>query len=500
MSALAHPRFDFTAPVPPADELGAIHLIAIGGSGVSGVARMFLARGIEVSGSDRCDSPTLRAIEQAGARVHVGHDAAHLGDAQTVVVSGAVPEGNPELAAARAAGLTVLHRAQGIAALLHGRDAVAVAGANGKTTTSAMAVAALDAAGVRPGYVIGAPLAGTGTSADPGADGAPVVVEADESDGSFLTYHPRVAVVTNVQPDHLDFYGDLAAVERAYLDFVRTIRPGGLLVTHADDPGAARLAARARQEGVDVVLWGTEAGAGPAPDVLLGGVTSEGMRSAGTLTWARDLGPVPEGSSVRLELPVPGEHNVHNATAAVLAATAGLGLPLEAVLPGLSGFAGARRRFERVGESRRGVEIVDDYAHNAPKVAAAVRAACSAAAGRRLVVAFQPHLFSRTRDFAQGLADGLAAADVVVLLPVYGAREAQEQFPGVSSGLLAGLLRERAGGPEVHEVGSPDEAAPFLAGLVRGPGDLVVTVGAGDITRVGPQLLALLDDGAGEDA
>ena len=487
------PRFDFTAPVPPAEELGAVHLIAIGGSGVSGVARMLLARGVPVSGSDRADSPALRALEDAGARVHVGHDAAHLGAAQTVVISGAIPEDNPELAAARAAGLRVLHRAQGIAALLHGRDALAVAGANGKTTTSALTVAALSAAGAEPGYVVGAPLASTGTSAAPGAAGAPVVVEADESDGSFLVYHPRVAVVTNVQPDHLDFWGDLEAVEQAYLDFARTIRPGGLLVTAADDPGAARLAARARAEGIAVVTWGSGGSDGPAPDVVLADVASEGMRASGTLTWARDLGPVPAGTTLRLEVPVPGEHNVHNATAALLAATAGLGLPLGPVVEGLAGFAGAHRRFELVGRSAGGVEVVDDYAHNAPKVAAVVRAARSAAAGRRLVVAFQPHLFSRTRDFAQGFADALAPADVVVLLPVYGARETQEAFPGVTSGMLAALVRDRAEAPEVHEVHSLDAAAQLLSGMSRGADDLVVTVGAGDVTRVGPQLLALLD-------
>ena len=480
-------RFDFTAPVPPAQELGAVHLIAIGGSGVSGVARMFLARGVPVSGSDRADSPTLRALAAEGARVHVGHDAAHLGQARTVVISGAIGEDNPELAAARAAGLRVLHRAQGIASLLAGRAVVAVAGANGKTTTSAMATTALQAAGLDPGYVIGAPLASTGANADPGTDGSPVVVEADESDGSFLAYRPDVAVVTNVQPDHLDFYGDVETLEQAYLDFVATLRPGGLLVTHADDPGAARLAQRARERGTRVVTWGE----GPGADVRLTEVTSTGMRSAGTLTFTSALGQVPGGTTVPLALPVPGEHNVHNATAALLAAVVGLGAPLEDVLTGLSAFAGAHRRFELVG--RHGpIEVVDDYAHNAPKVGAAVRAARSAADGRRLVVAFQPHLFSRTRDFADGFAEGLAAADVVVLLPVYGARESQADYPEVTSALLADLVRQAPDAPEVHEADGLDDAAHRLAGLVTGRDDLVVTIGAGDVTEVGPRLLTLL--------
>lgn len=485
-------RFDFTAPVPPAEELGPVHFVAIGGSGVSGVARMFLARGIPVSGSDRQDSATLRGLERDGARVHVGHDAAHLGEARTVIVSGAVPEDNPELAAARAAGLRVLHRAQGIRALLHGRSAVAVAGANGKTTTSAMTTAALQGAGLEPGYVIGAPLASTGANAAPGGEGSPVVVEADESDGSFLVYRPDVAVVTNVQPDHLDFYGDVATLEQAYLEFVLTLRPGGLLVTHVDDPGAARLAHRARERGIRVLTWGE----GPDADVRLTDLTSTGMRSTGTLTFARPAPQVPEGTTVALTLPVPGEHNVHNATAALLAAVVGLGASLDRAVAGLSAFAGAHRRFELVG--RHGaVEVVDDYAHNAPKVAAVVQAARSAAAGRRVVVAFQPHMFSRVQAFSPGFVAGLAGADEVLLLPIYAARERAEDFPGVSSALLADALRERPDGPRVHEVDAVADAPAVLAGIVAGGEALVVTVGAGDVTEVGPRLLELLAQGAG---
>ncbi|ANS78273.1 UDP-N-acetylmuramate--alanine ligase [Serinicoccus hydrothermalis] len=489
---MSRDRFDFSAPVPPVEELGAVHFIALGGSGVSGVARMFLDHGVTVSGSDQQDSPTLRSLEQAGAQVHVGHDAAHLGGAGTVVVSGAVREDNPELAAARAAGLRVLHRSQGIAALLHGRPAVAVAGANGKTTTSAMTTAALQAAGVDPGYVIGAPLASNGRSAELGAPGAPLVVEADESDGSFLTYRPQVAVVTNVQPDHLDFYGDVAAVEAAYRDFVATIADGGLLITSLDDPGAARLAQDAAAGGTRVVTWGAH-----GADVQLDEVVSDGLTSAGTLTFRTAAGPVAPGTTLRLRLPVPGEHSVHDAVAALLVATAGLGLPLDRAVAGLESFAGAHRRFERVG-SLGPVEVVDDYAHNAPKVAAAVRAARSAAGGRRLVVAFQPHLFSRTRDFADGFAEGLAGADVVLLLPVYPARERAEDFPGITSDLLGDRLVARDGDvPAVHTAGSVDEAAPALRDLVaEGQDTLVVTIGAGDVTRVGRELLTLLQDDA----
>ncbi|AXH97950.1 UDP-N-acetylmuramate--L-alanine ligase [Ornithinimicrobium avium] len=459
---------------------------------MSGVARMLLARGVPVSGSDRTDSPTLRALEAEGARVFVGHDPAHLDGADTVVVSSAIPETNPELAAARRRGLRVLHRSQGIAALLHGRDAVAVAGANGKTTTSAMTAVALRAAGADPAYVIGAPLAGTGSNAAPGGPGAPVVVEADESDGTFVVYRPLVAVVTNVQPDHLDFWGDAAGVEAGYARFAGTVRPGGLLVTNADDPGAVRLAHRARADGVRVLTWGSVPG---ECDVLVRDARSDGMSSSATLVWSADLSPVVAGTQAQLVLPVPGVHNVHNATAALLAATAGLGLALAPVLEGLAAFPGAHRRFEPKG-SAGGVEVVDDYAHNAPKVAAVVQAGRSAAAGRRLVVAFQPHLFSRTRDFAEGFAAGLDGADVLLLLPVYGARETQEQFPGVTSALLADLVRGRGTGTQVHLLEERAGAARALHTLVR-PGDLVVTVGAGDVTDVGPQLLELLGEDEG---
>ncbi|WP_022924833.1 UDP-N-acetylmuramate--L-alanine ligase [Serinicoccus marinus] len=493
---MSAPRFDFTVPVPPVDELGPVHFVAAGGSGVSGVARMFLDHGVPVSGSDQQDSATLRALEQAGARVHVGHDAAHLGGASTVVVSGAVREDNPELAAARAAGLRVLHRSQGIAALLHGRPAVAVAGANGKTTTSAMTVAALQAAGAEPGYVIGAPLASSGVSAALGGPRAPLVVEADESDGSFLTYRPQVAVVTNVQPDHLDFYGDAAAVEAAYRDFVATLPDDGLLITSLDDPGAARLARDARDAGTRVLTWG----AGGA-DVQVDEVSTHGTTSTGRLTFRSGVGAVEPGATVRLRLPVPGEHSVHNATAALLVAIAGFGLALEPAVAGLESFAGAHRRFERLG-AHGDVEVVDDYAHNAPKVGAVVRAGRSAAGERRLVVAFQPHLFSRTRDFVDGFVAGLAGADVVLLLPVYPARERQEDFPGVGSELLRqGLLALGPGAPRVETVGSVDTAAAALAALLAdGRETLVVTVGAGDVTRVGRQLLDLLGDGSGQEA
>lgn len=486
MTAGVNDRFDFTAPVPPVSDLGPVHFIAIGGSGMSGVARMFLAAGVRVSGSDARDSVTLRALEAEGATIFVEQAAQNLADAvQTVVISSAVRESNPELAAARERGLRVLHRAQGIAALLPGRDAVAVAGANGKTTTSGMLTVALQHSGADPAYVLGSQLTtgdGQGTNAAPGT--GPFVLEADESDGSFLTYHPQVAVVTNIKPDHLDFYGDLATIEAAFARFAGTIATDGLLVAAADDPGAATLAAM--HHGA-VATFGTDESA----DVWLTELRPDAMTATAHLTWQRDLtGPggivVPAGTTRTLSVPLPGVHNLANAAAALVTATAGLGQDLDAVLAGLAAYPGTHRRFERVGEAA-GVLVVDDYAHNPDKVAAVVRAGRGLVdtGGGRLVVIFQPHLFSRTRDFAAEFAAGLSAADVVVLLDVYPARE--DPIEGISGATIADLVV----GPQVHYVADREAVVPTVADLLE-QGDLVLTVGAGDITELGATLLERL--------
>jgi UDP-N-acetylmuramate--alanine ligase len=477
-------RFDVTQPVPSLAELGHVHLIAIGGAGMSAVARLLLARGATVSGSDAADSPTLEVLRSLGAHVHLGHDADHLTGVDTVVVSSAIRDENVELAAARAAGLRVLHRSQALASLMAGSRRVAVAGANGKTTTTSMLVVALEAAGADPSFASGGEIAQLGTNAAIG-DGPAFVVEADESDGSFLAYRPDVAVVTNVQPDHLDFYGTPERVEQAYAAFVASMS-GGLVVACFDDPGSQRLAQAVRAQGRTVVTYGYGIGADlrvlrTQPDAL-------GTRSAF----------VAAGVERTLDLAVPGEHNVLNACAAYLAATAGLGADPDAVLGGLAGFAGARRRFEVRGEVD-GVTVVDDYAHNAPKVAAVVGTAAElvrrAGAGSVRVI-FQPHLYSRTRDFAVEFAAALAPADQVVLLDVYGAREAP--VDGISSALigdpLAGLPGERA-----VLVGPSREEAVAAVVAAAGPGDLVLVVGAGDVTALAPLVLEALNARTGVD-
>ena len=488
---LPQTRFDFLAPVPAAADLGRVHFIAIGGAGMSGVARIMLADGLTVSGSDARDSPVLHALAAEGALVHVGHNAAHVDEADTVVISSAIRDRNAELAAARGRGLRVLHRAQALAATMAGSRRVAVAGANGKTTTTSLLTVALQSCGVDPSFAVGGELAKHGTNAHRGS-GDIFVVEADESDGSFLVYRPDVAIVTSVQADHLDFYGDLATVEEAYRAFVATIAPGGLLVVCVDDPGARALADWAGSASPAGSVAGSPAGLrvltyGTADDADLR-VTEIAHRG---LAWSAVL--VAGADRHRLQLLIPGRHNLLNATAAFAAATAGLGQSPERVLSGLASFTGTRRRFEPKGREA-GVQVVDDYAHNPGKVAAVVGAArqiLEDSGQGRLVVVFQPHLFSRTRDFATELGESLSAADVVVVMDVYAARE--DPVPGVSGRLVAEAVSAARPAAVVRYEPRWSAVADVVAGLARA-GDLVLTVGAGDVTMVGPEVLLRLRD------
>ncbi|MBF5080837.1 UDP-N-acetylmuramate--L-alanine ligase [Quadrisphaera sp. INWT6] len=469
--------------MPPLAELGAVHFVGVGGVGVSGVARVMLARGVAVSGSDAKDLPVMDALRALGGRVEAGFDPARLAGAQTVVAGSAIREDNPQLAAARAAGLRVLHRSQGLAAVMHGRRGAAVAGTNGKTTTTAMLVAVLRHAGADPSFAVGGEVVGAGTNAHDGT-GDVFVAEADESDASFLVYDPVVSVVTNVQPDHLDHYGTVDALEAAFEAFARRVRPGGTLVACADDAGSAALAERAREtfaadgSGRRVVTFGAAAQA----DVRVGGAELTERGTAFDLT----SGGVPGGGrpSRRVQLQVPGWHNVLDAAAAWAAAVA-LGADPATAADGLEAFAGTRRRFEARGEAA-GVRVYDDYAHNPAKVAAAVATGRQVAGEGRLVVAFQPHLYSRTRDFAGPFGAALSGADEVVVLDVYGARE--DPLPGVSGALVADAVTAPA---RVTYVPDRDRAAAELVSRAAA-GDLLLTIGAGDVTAVAGEALALL--------
>ncbi|WP_265444366.1 UDP-N-acetylmuramate--L-alanine ligase [Flexivirga meconopsidis] len=471
-------RFDFHAPLPSLADVRAAHLIAIGGSGMSGVARLLLARGVAVSGSDRADSPVLDELGADGAQVVIGQStqtADRVPADAVVVVSSAIAETNPELARLRERGLTVLHRAQALGMLMAGRGALAVAGANGKTTTSAMATVALRAAGADPSYAIGAPIVGIGTNSGVG-QGDSFVVEADESDGSFLVYHPRVAIVTNIRDDHLDFYGTSERLHAAYTDFAATVRPGGLLVACADDEGSATLADRVRDGGGRVLTYGRSESA----DLRLVEESGSGFDWRATLVLR-------SGDRLLLRLRVPGAHNLLNAAGVALALTEGLGCDASAVVDGLGEFAGTARRFEPRGEAG-GVRVVDDYAHNPGKLEAVVRTGVALRDGGRLIVVFQPHLYSRTQHAADGLAAALSLADVAIVLDVYGARE--DPVPGVTGALIT----DRITGAETVYAPAHDDAVHAVLDRVR-PGDLVLTVGAGDVTALGPRLIDLLGQG-----
>ncbi len=454
------------APTRPAAELGHVHLIGVGGAGMSAIALLLAARGLPVSGSDARPGVVLDALARVGVVVHVGHDAANVEGADTVVVSSAIRRANPELARARELGLPVLHRSVALAALMHGRRTVAVAGAHGKTTTSAMIARVLIEAGLDPSYAIGAAVEGP-VGARHGA-GDVFVAEADESDGSFLAYAPDVAVVTNVEPDHLDHYGTRAAFEAAFVAFAGRIVPGGHLVACADDDGARSLADAARAAGVAVVTYGTR-----DADVVVGPWRPDGSGGVTTVL-------APDGASAQLRLAVPGAHNALNAAAAWTAARL-LGVDPDAAAGALGRFTGTGRRFEDRG-SAGGVRVVDDYAHHPTEVAALLRAARPVAGEGRLLVLFQPHLYSRTVTFAAEFAAALDAADAVVVTDVYAARE--DPQPGVSGALITDRMAPGRG----TFVADRLAAAREIARAAR-PGDLVLTVGAGDVTELAPVVL-----------
>ncbi|CAL8897458.1 UDP-N-acetylmuramate--L-alanine ligase [Kocuria varians] len=452
--------------------LGRVHFIGMGGAGMSAVARLLLARGVTVSGSDAKDSPGLRELEALGATVFVGQAAANVAGAGTVVVSTAIKEENPELATARAAGIRVLHRSQALASAMHGRDVIAVAGTHGKTTTSSMAAVALRAAELDPSWAIGAYVADLGANAGV-ADGGWFVAEADESDGSFMAYHPTVAVVTNIEPDHLDHYGSAEAFFRAFDEFSDTIRTGGTLVACADDPGAARLARRRREASAAVLTYGAD----PAADVVVSDVVPVGTGS----TCRIEFPVAGERRSAELRLAVPGAHNVADAAAAFTAGLAAGAEPIR-MLSGLAGFHGSARRFDLRGEEH-GVRVFDDYAHHPTEVAAALTAARDVAGEHRVLVVFQPHLYSRTREFAEQFCRALELADLACVVDVFGAREQPE--PGITGESITRFAR---GTQVVSTPATVDAVATVVAAAA--PGDVVLTVGAGDVTALGPEILA----------
>lgn len=447
-----------------------LHFIGVGGSGMSAVARLVAAKGVDVTGSDKRRSAYFAALEAAGVAVTVGHDPAAVEGADAVVISTAVRDTNPELARARELGIDVWHRSQALAWALEGKRIVSVAGSHGKTTTSAMIAHAFHACGVDASYAVGARVFGVEGAVAGGYGGAArdAVVEADESDRSFLIYDTTTAIVLNVEADHLDTYGSLEAVEEAFVAFASGAR---LLIACADDKGASRVAARAGEAGVPVLRYGT----GPDADVR---VDEWGV------TWG--------DTRCELVVPVPGAHNRLNAAAA-WAALVDAGVNPDAAARAMASFGGTGRRFELKGE-RAGVRVIDDYAHHPTEVAAVLAAARSAGAGR-LVVLFQPALFTRTRDFFRQFGDALSVENAhVVLAPVHGDRE--DPIEGVDSALIASAMRESKG-LTVELATSLEDAAQRTAAAARA-GDWVFTVGSGTVTEAGPVILDLLGNGRGD--
>lgn len=472
--------------LPP--ELQRVHMVGIGGAGMSGIARILLDRGGMVSGSDAKESRGVVALRARGAAISIGHDAANLdllpGGATAVITThAAIPKTNPELVEARRRGIPVILRPVVLAKLMAGYRTLMVTGTHGKTTTTSMLIVALQHAGLDPSFAVGGDLGEAGTNAHNGS-GDSFVAEADESDGSLLEYTPDVAVVTNIEADHLDFFGSAEAYTAVFDAFVERLAPGGALVVCADDPGAAALAERSAALGVRVLRYGEDPRAGLAGTLV-------GWEQHGTGAVAHvQLAGEPHQRVMRLE--VPGRHMALNALAALLAAVEA-GAPADAVLDGLASFEGVRRRFELVG-SADGVRVFDDYAHHPTEVRAALTALRAIAqqdrtghptiTNARSIVVFQPHLYSRTKTFAREFGHALGTADEVFVLDVYAARE--QPMAGISGATVA----EHVSVP-VHYVPDFSAVAERVAAAAR-PGDVVVTMGAGDVTMLGQEILTAL--------
>ncbi|WP_010202337.1 UDP-N-acetylmuramate--L-alanine ligase [Salinibacterium sp. PAMC 21357] len=458
---------DLTMPLPGA--LTSAHFVGVGGAGMSGIAQLFLNAGITVTGSDRAANANIEALRTAGATINIGHDAAHLGDADALVYTGALWPDNPEYLAAVARGIPVLHRSQALAWLVGGTRLVAVAGAHGKTTSTGMIITALRELGASPSFVNGGVIQGLGTSSGSGTDDL-FVVEADESDGSFLAYSTAIALITNVDADHLDHYGSHEAFDDAFVEFAS--RASEAVVVSSDDAGAIRVTQRLTHQ--NVVTFGEADDA----TVRMHSLTTEGPVAFTVVVDDREE---------RVQLSVPGRHNAVNATGAI-AVLVGLGFELGSAIDAVSTFAGTQRRFE-LHATVDGVSVYDDYAHHPTEVEAALSGARSVLGGGKLIAVHQPHLFSRTRDMATEFAEVYERlADHTVVLDVFGARE--DPIPGVTGELVSSQFTDAT---RVDFEPDWQSAADRVAELAH-PGDIVMTLSCGDVYRIIPQLVAALED------
>ncbi|MFF0731918.1 UDP-N-acetylmuramate--L-alanine ligase [Streptomyces chartreusis] len=445
------------------------HFIGIGGAGMSGIAKILAQRGAAVAGSDAKESETADALRALGATVHIGHAAEHLADdASCVVVSSAIRKDNPELARAAELGIPVVHRSDALAALMGGLRPIAVAGTHGKTTTTSMLAVSLTELGLKPSYAIGGDLDAPGSNALHG-DGDIFVAEADESDRSFHKYAPEVAIVLNVELDHHANYASMDEIYESFVTFADRIVEGGTLVISADQDGARELTRQVAGT-VRTVTYGEAEDA----DVRVLSIVAQGLKSQVTV--------VLDGQELTFTVSVPGRHYALNAVAA-LAAGAALGVPAAELAPALAAYTGVKRRLQLKGEVA-GVQVIDSYAHHPTEMTADLEAMRAAAGDARIVVVYQPHLFSRTQELGKEMGDALALADASLVLDIYPARE--DPIPGITSELI--IEAARAAGAEVTAVPDKGEVPSLVAGMAK-PGDLVLTMGAGDVTDLGPLIL-----------
>lgn len=459
---------DLSQPIP--EQLGKVHFIGIGGSGMSGIARMLIQSGHEVTGSDVRESKNITELRSLGAQITIGHDAKNLGDCDTVVVTSAIWPNNPEYLLAQEKQLPILHRSQALKYLTKGKKLISVAGAHGKTTSTGMIITGLRALGVDPSFVNGGVIAAYGSSSAFGSSDL-FVIEADESDGSFLYYDTAIALITNVDPDHLDHYGSLENFEKEFARFANGA--SDFVVISSDDPGAVRVSKLINKKYYSF-------GFAESADIRLTEVDASSARVSFTISY--------QSQSYSTELQVPGKHNANNAAGA-FAVLVGLGYDPAKSLAAISEFAGTERRFELHGQ-KRGVRVYDDFAHHPTEVVAALSAARAVVSDGRLITVFQPHLYSRTKLMFKEFAEALALSDEVVVLDIYGAREDPE--PGVTGALIADAFKEQE---HMHYVPLWDDVPAAVAQIAR-PGDFVITMGCGDVYRQVPGILKALDETA----
>ena len=449
-----------------------IHFVGIGGAGMSGIARIMLSEGLNISGSDVTESAITKSLVALGAKIFIGHSAENIRGADLLITSGAISPKNPELAAAREGGIETLTRAEALALLMEGKSSIAVAGTHGKTTTTSMLTVALQSAALDPSFAIGGLINSSGVNAHLGS-GDIFVAEADESDGSFTAYHPLGAIITNLELEHVDHFKSLEEVYRSFIEFINTVQAGGFLIACGDDPGVLELLSRIVRTDLAIVTYGT----GDC-DFQLSRILLQPTSSISRLTKNGKVLP-------ELHLSIPGRHNVLNATAA-LAAADYLGASLTEVLHGLQSFSGSRRRFEHKGKVN-GIEVIDDYGHHPTEIRVTLETAKAYIAPGKVFAIFQPHRFSRTQAFALEFARALALADWAFVLEVYPASEAP--IPGVTSALISRASEVDTISLEPSMVDVVDK----VLALVK-PGDLIMTLGAGDVNSLAPVIVQALEE------